>query len=154
MNVKALRMKAGLSQQELSDKTGIAKGRINNWEQGKGNPKRDDYNTLIEFFKGIENIAQDKSIPKNESMNNIKVYQTIVEGHTEYVLIPRKVMENTQLISSEQLNKTWDELAKKNEELERKNQQIDFYQQHLSKYINSLELASKPSNVKEIKQKH
>lgn len=50
LNIKELRIKAGLSQQKLSDLTGIPAGRINNWEQGKGKPKAEYTNTLIEFF--------------------------------------------------------------------------------------------------------
>lgn len=33
------------------------------------------------------------------------VYKTIVEGHTEYVLIPRSVLNETQLISTRQIEK-------------------------------------------------
>lgn len=54
LDIKQLRAKYGLSQQELADKTGIPKGRINNWEQGKGKPKVSDYRILDEFFKSLE----------------------------------------------------------------------------------------------------
>ncbi len=50
LDVRELRLKVGLSQRELSDKTGIPMGRINNWEQGKGRPKAEDATALLEFF--------------------------------------------------------------------------------------------------------
>jgi transcriptional regulator with XRE-family HTH domain len=51
MNVKDLRAKCGLTQQELSTETGIPRSRIAKWEEGKGNPKADDFTTLDGFFK-------------------------------------------------------------------------------------------------------
>lgn len=51
MNIKELRGKLDLSQQELSDKTGIPKHRIEKWEINKGNPKADDYIILQTFFR-------------------------------------------------------------------------------------------------------
>lgn len=53
MNVKELREKNKLSQQELSDKTGIPKDRIAKWEQGKGAPKAADSKILDKFFKEL-----------------------------------------------------------------------------------------------------
>jgi transcriptional regulator with XRE-family HTH domain len=54
VNIKLLREKLGLSQQDLCDRTGIPKGRINNWEQGKGKPKAKDNKILTDFFKLYE----------------------------------------------------------------------------------------------------
>jgi transcriptional regulator with XRE-family HTH domain len=51
MNIKDKRIKAGLSQQQLADKTGIPKDRIGKWEQGKGNPKAEDSHVLRDFFE-------------------------------------------------------------------------------------------------------
>jgi len=50
MNIKELRKKLGMSQQVLSDKTGIPKGRIAQWEAGNGRPKVDDTKKLKNFF--------------------------------------------------------------------------------------------------------
>jgi len=50
MNVKELREGAGLTQEELSSKTGIPRDRIAKWEQGKGSPKSEDEKTLSKFF--------------------------------------------------------------------------------------------------------
>jgi transcriptional regulator with XRE-family HTH domain len=58
VNIKKLREELGFSQQELADKTGIPKGRINAWEQRGTKPKLDDFNKLQEFInenKGIQN---------------------------------------------------------------------------------------------------
>lgn len=51
MNVKEIREKLRLSQQELADKTGIPKDRIAKWEQGKGSPKVEDSAILKKFFE-------------------------------------------------------------------------------------------------------
>lgn len=51
MDVKEIREKFGLSQQELADKTGIPKDRIAKWEQGKGSPKAQDSEVLKKLFK-------------------------------------------------------------------------------------------------------
>lgn len=58
MNVKQLREKRGISQQELSTKTGIPKDRIAKWEQGKGSPKVDDARKLEAYFK--EDVPREK----------------------------------------------------------------------------------------------
>jgi hypothetical protein len=88
------------------------------WETGKGEvfltlmPKSTDNKENPAFREGV--------------------YQTIIEGHTEYVMIPRTVLENTQLVAKD--------------ELDRKNKQIDFYQEHFAKLLNDLELVPKPAN--------
>jgi len=70
---KELRLKYGLSQQDITNKTGIPKGRINGWDQGKGKPKQQDYVKLKAFFDSLEkaenqfknNLSkQDTSIPR------------------------------------------------------------------------------------------
>lgn len=50
MNIKELREKKNLSQEELSLKTGIPRARISKWESGKGNPKTADAKILENFF--------------------------------------------------------------------------------------------------------
>lgn len=88
------------------------------------------------------------------------VYKTIVEGYTEYMLVPRSMLNETQLISTEQIKRTWEELAQKNnelaeknKELENKNKQIDFYQGQFARLMENLELTPKPPDSKEIKNK-
>lgn len=51
MDIKALRLKVGFTQQELSDNTGIPRDRIAKWESGKASPKSDDTLSLMTFFK-------------------------------------------------------------------------------------------------------
>lgn len=106
------------------------------WETGKGEI----------FLTSVPNTTDNK---KNSYLRE-GVYQTIVEGHTEYVLIPRTVLNETQLVSTEQINKTWAELAEKNKELERKNKQLDFYQEQFARLMDNLELTPKPPKPKEV----
>jgi hypothetical protein len=108
------------------------------WRTGKGDP------------------ITKKPTPAIKSTDNMEkgqyegVYQTIVEGRTEYVLIPRSILSETQLVSTEQINKTWAELAEKNRELERKNKQLDFYQEQFAKLMDNLELSPKSPKPKEV----
>jgi len=71
MNIKELRIKLNLSQQGLADEIGIPKSRIGQWEFGKGKPKTEDNQKLINFFtkKGlfVEEVA-------NSSANNESDY--------------------------------------------------------------------------------
>lgn len=68
MNVRELREKYGLSQQELSDATGIPKGRINGWEQRGSSPKVEDFQKLQEFFENIE--SKNNEDPSINSINS------------------------------------------------------------------------------------
>lgn len=63
MNVKELREKNNLTQQELSDKTGIPRARIAKWEQGLGKPKSEDFQILSDFFEKF--IPKDFHVKKN-----------------------------------------------------------------------------------------
>lgn len=65
-------------------------------------------------------------------------YQTVVDGATEYVLIPLKILDKTQLVSID--------------EMERKNGQIDFYQNQIAKLLEGMELAAKPTKSKKGKE--
>lgn len=64
MNVKELREKKGLTQQELSDKTGIPRPRIAKWEQGKGQPKATDVKILEGIFGELIPAGQN-GVPKS-----------------------------------------------------------------------------------------
>jgi transcriptional regulator with XRE-family HTH domain len=74
MEVKEIRIKSGLSQQELADATGIPRGRISQWELGNGSPKKEDYDILAKYFakKGISISAQ-KTI-NNDATLGVPVY--------------------------------------------------------------------------------
>jgi len=52
-HIRTLRKQAGLTQQQLADKLGIAKARISEWENGKVEP---GYSTVIK----IESICKNK----------------------------------------------------------------------------------------------
>lgn len=76
MNVKDLREKHNLSQQELSEKTGIPRDRIAKWEQGKGNPKSEDYNILSAFFAALtlEDVPRGTYVEQrmNHKLNSVR----------------------------------------------------------------------------------
>jgi predicted transcriptional regulator len=75
MNIKDLRTNLGLSQQDLSDKTGIPRPRIAKWEEGKGNPKADDFRKLDKFFK--ENSEEVINRPFQTVENQLSLEKTI-----------------------------------------------------------------------------
>lgn len=66
MDIKELREKFKLTQQELADNTGIPRDRIAKWEQLKGAPKTDDYKILDDYFKNLreELPRETKEAPK------------------------------------------------------------------------------------------
>jgi hypothetical protein len=143
---KAIDRGTGLKDKYLrifQDKLGISPDW---WDTGKG----DIY---------VSKHTQDEKAGDNKQNDqfNESVYRTIIEGHTEYLLVPRSVLNETQLVSTEQIKRTWDELAEKNKEiaeknkeLERKNKQIDFYQDRFAKLLENMELTTKPSKAKEV----
>lgn len=69
MNVKELRRKSGLTQDELSVKTGIPRDRIAKWEQGKGSPKSADEKKLeLVFGKSLqEQLPQNGTVVSNKA---------------------------------------------------------------------------------------
>lgn len=68
---------------------------------------------------------------KENASTELTAYKTFFEGRTEYVLIPRTVMDKTRLVSID--------------ELDRKNEMIDFFQGEFAKLLEGLRLAPKPS---------
>jgi transcriptional regulator with XRE-family HTH domain len=88
VNIKELREKAGFSQRELSEKTGIPKGRINGWEQTGSKPKAEDFIKLKAFFENLyfrENKEKPTSVkePKlNYDKRLIPLYDVIAIGGT------------------------------------------------------------------------
>ena len=49
-NLKAMRVARGLTQHELSEKTGISQQNLSRWELGIHVPNIDDCNTLAVFY--------------------------------------------------------------------------------------------------------
>lgn len=67
MNIKELRLKYHLSQQVLSNKTGIPRPRIAKWEEAKGKPKQADFEILANFFAGLgEEVKEKQDTQKDE----------------------------------------------------------------------------------------
>lgn len=116
MNVKELRSKFGLSQQQLANLTGIPKGRINAWEQKGIKPKYDDMMVLEKAAAILEKqVSQelDGSNGKQTAAGKDEMYEgikKIIEGAIDYVLVPKSIlMENYRLLPVEQLVKDKDE---------------------------------------------
>lgn len=71
VNVKLLREKLGISQQELAAKTGIPKDRIAKWEQGKGRPKSEDTAILLSLVE--------EDVPHGTSKESQKTLQALMD---------------------------------------------------------------------------
>lgn len=101
MNVKELRTKKGITQEELAAKTGIPRTRIAKWEQGLGNPKPSDHDKLKAFFgeeihNGLEKPTEAQISPDSGYMRK---YIDMLER------------ENARLISQLEASlKMWGEL--------------------------------------------
>ena len=51
INLKAARVNAGLSQEQVKEKTGYARSTLTSWESGKVTPRQDDLKVLCELYK-------------------------------------------------------------------------------------------------------
>ncbi len=120
----AIREKHG-NKSQVAKKLDIPSQLLGQYEKGKRKPKQGFYDKWLEVFnqdlqallKHPSNEANvshetEKHTPvkesngyKNMSINRDEVYKTIVEGHTEYVLVPRDMMKDTQIVSNTQLAK-------------------------------------------------
>lgn len=58
LDIKTLREKAGMTQQELAGKTGIPQGRIAKWEVRGSVPKADDYNKVLAVTSPSKNVPE------------------------------------------------------------------------------------------------
>lgn len=56
-SIKKLREAAGMTQEELAEKTGIPRGRINAWEQRGSIPKADDYEKVLKATSIDTNVS-------------------------------------------------------------------------------------------------
>ncbi len=65
INVKELRLKKGITQEELAELTGIPRGRINGWEQRGTTPKLEDYRKIIKVLGDVleTNVSNEISKP-------------------------------------------------------------------------------------------
>lgn len=166
-NYRIIRDFRSKTQDDVVKETGILKQNVSIWENLKGNPGQEFIDQLSEYFKvsketfyrenltkeylethfsGEKPTSVEKTSDNSEKEAALRAaYKTVKEGNTEYVLIPMKVLDKTQLVSIE-------ELAEKNRELERKNGQIDFYQNQIGRLLENLELTPKPANTKKSKE--
>lgn len=97
LNIKELRTSRGLSQQKLSDETGIPKGRINGWEQLGSQPKKEDYDKLVNFFglensTGVSNAKDLGQVSRVQSTNGYKIYTNNSKNYLqiEIKFVPRE----------------------------------------------------------------
>jgi transcriptional regulator with XRE-family HTH domain len=99
VKIKELRIKHNLSQQDLADATKIPKGRINNWEQGRGNPKGADERTLTAYFHSLE-VKVPQTSTSNKEPNIAEEVRLLIKnidriGDTnEYLLSRVKYLED------------------------------------------------------------
>lgn len=140
-NIKRIRQLKNMSVKELADRIGANVQSIYDWEKNKYEPVKENLESIsrvletpIMEFYNENNTPMPKPSDNNENeLSDPEIYRNIIEGKTEYSLIPRQVLDKTQLISIEQVTRTWDELAQKNRELaqrsadiDRRDKQIDF----------------------------
>ncbi len=147
-NIQKFRQLKNWSVQELADEMGIGKQGIYKWEAEETKPGQESLTALAKALGvTVNDLLGNNHTPVQKATDNKElsesVYRTIVEGNTEYVLVPRNILNETQLISK-------DELAEKSREMERKNKQIDFYQEQFSKLMDGLELTSKSPKPKKV----
>lgn len=63
MNIKELREKTGLTQEQFAEKLGIPRDRLAKWEQGKGSPRLADEKKIVYIFGDIW-----EKVPSNQEM--------------------------------------------------------------------------------------
>jgi phage repressor protein C with HTH and peptisase S24 domain len=98
MNVKELREKQKLTQEQLAEKTGIPRDRIAKWEQGKGSPKAEDYKKLEKFFgkSKWDNVPRELNIELSEETidyNKTNGHDLVKAGNDDknYILKRRRL---------------------------------------------------------------
>lgn len=99
MNVKELRSKYGLSQGQLSEQTGIPKGRINGWEQQGTQPKAEDSAKLEAFFADLEKKGtQALKVNRDADPEKIPFYDVMAVGGLSVLAEQTPVSEPTEMI--------------------------------------------------------
>lgn len=69
--IRSLRVESGLSQQELSDKLGIGRSTLANYEQGKREPDLETIEYIADYFNVDMNYLLGKSPIKNSYSNTV-----------------------------------------------------------------------------------
>jgi DNA-binding XRE family transcriptional regulator len=139
-NYKIIRRFFGKEPADLTQDLGISKQNISTWENENGNPGSKFVDQMSKYFRLPRDVfyrdgltVEDLKAMKNHTSvqngsdntrkplgGDPEVYRTIVEGNTEYVLIPRTVLQDTKLISTEQIandRKIMDKLLEQNEKM-------------------------------------
>lgn len=102
LNVKELRSKYGLSQEQLSELTSIPRGRINSWERRGGSPiKMADIKALQTVFDKFENKNSnaDKNVPRENGAELKISYEKRLEEKERIIL----ANETTIFIQTERI---------------------------------------------------
>jgi transcriptional regulator with XRE-family HTH domain len=154
----------GISQDEVVKRTGIPRQNVNVWYNVKGNPNPEYFDKLSKLLQvsretfSVENLTKEyleKHFPignsthrHNETDNPqnqmgpdqfLTTFKSLVEGTTEYLLIPRGVLkDNYRLISLEQYQKDLEQIEKEKQQIEKDREQIQIFKHELDKKDNTL----------------
>ena len=120
-NIQKIRKLKKLSVKELAAAIGAKEQSIYAWERGDYEPVKENLESLskalgvpIKLFYEENPTPDQKPADNKEKMENQEdVYRNIVEGNTEYILIPRSVLqEKYRLVAMEQLQKDKESMDK------------------------------------------
>jgi transcriptional regulator with XRE-family HTH domain len=96
-NIKELIAEKQLKKADFSKKMDISRQTLDNWINGTTSPTQKDLDKMSTIFDELQ---------LKTSKDPEDIYRNIVEGNTEYILIPRTVLqEKYRLVAIEQINK-------------------------------------------------
>lgn len=72
INLKKIREKYGLSQEDISKEIGVERYQIADWEQGRSKPNYEQLKLLSNFFSKSINYLSDYQIDKNQNDKEIE----------------------------------------------------------------------------------
>lgn len=134
-NYRIIREFRQKTQEEVGKETGISKQNISLWENRISNPGQKFIDRLASYFNipketfyvetltleyleknfsGKNSTPEQKSMDKKEKIDTQEdIYRNLVEGNTEYILIPRSVLqEKYRLVALEQFQKDKEQMDK------------------------------------------
>lgn len=161
-NLRRLMKEADVTQDQLAETIGISQGSVSRYLGGKILPDWDTLFKLMQRFKKplsyfigpLPATVSDGQVPYGESktggdFDTEEVYRNIVEGNTEYLLIPRSVLqEKYRLVALENIQRDAAESAQKNQTIERLQTANEFLNHAL---VQALSDALHPGKTAEIK---
>lgn len=132
-NIRIIRELKNKTVPKLAKESGLSKTSIYAWESGEYEPGKDNLDILAKYLDvPIKDFYDDekwnnksdnserlesKVIPND---NNEDIYRNIVEGNTEYILIPRSVLDGKyRLVPMEELKQHQINLDAKDETIDR-----------------------------------